>query len=330
MRRFQLLLVAALWVALTRLTLDYGALLLPSRVARGLTHEAFLTLAQVVTTALGLGLSALALHPVRDALGLRTASPRALFAALLAAPAVFVVAMAAGIAVALPTLLAELRQGGAAVSRANVGELGRSLEKASLAMTLLWATVVAPLAEELLFRGAVWSAFQRLFEGAPAARSLDLDPSAPSSASPSAPSSLPPDLLDDGPVIALARRLGAALRSGGLATLASSAVFGAMHLGMAGGSGIVRVVSATCLGLACGTARHLSGGLAAPLVLHIVYNVISVGHARAWFVSETFPLMFAMPTLLALVAALALPGLALFAWLTRRGTTLAASSRPFR
>src|SRR5205085_449203 len=105
-------------------------------------------------------------------------------------------------------------------------------------------------------------------------------------ADPVDPNSLPPQLLDDGALVKAARRLGAGLRSGGFATLASAAVFGAMHLGMAGGSGIVRVVSATCLGLACGTARHLAGSVAAPLLLHALYNLLSVGHSRAWFVSE--------------------------------------------
>ncbi len=320
--RFRFLIVAALWLLFTRVALDHGALLLPTSLARGLTLEAFLTLAQIVTTAVGLGLCALVLRGVRDPLALHAPSARALASASLAATPVFLVAMAAGIAIALPTLLAELRAGGAAVSQKNVGELGRALEKASLGMTLLWATVAAPLAEELLFRGAVWSAFQRLVAPAPAP--VDAAPAS------SAPASLPPELLDDGWVVKAARRIGAGLRSGGLATLASAAVFGAMHLGMAGGSGIVRVVSATCLGLACGMARHLGGSLAAPLALHIVYNLISVGHARGWFLSETFPAKFAIPTLIMLLAALSSVALAVFLALTRRPAPSAERGPPSR
>ena len=318
--RFRFLIVAALWLLLTRVALDHGALLLPTSLARGLTLEAFLTLAQIVTTAVGLGLCALVLRGVRDPLALHAPSARALASASLAATPVFLLAMAAGIAIALPTLLAELRAGGAAVSQKNVGELGRALEKASLGMTLLWATVAAPLAEELLFRGAVWSAFQRLFARPP----VDAAPAS------SAPASLPPELLDDGWVVKAARRIGAGLRSGGLATLASAAVFGAMHLGMAGGSGIVRVVSATCLGLACGMARHLGGSLSAPLALHIVYNLISVGHARGWFLSETFPAKFAIPTLIMLLAALSSVALAVFLALTRRPAPSAERGPPSR
>jgi membrane protease YdiL (CAAX protease family) len=306
MNRLKLLLVAAFWLLLTRLALDRGALLLPASLARGLTLEAFLSLAQLITTAVGVGLCALVLGAVRAPLGLRGGTARSLVAGLLAATPVFLVAMAAGIAVALPTLLAELHAGGAAVSQKNVGELGRSLAKSSLGMTLLWATVAAPLAEEILFRGVVWSAFRALFAAPP-----------PQAVGDAAAQSLPPELIDDGVLVKAARRLGAGLRSGGLATLASAAVFGAMHLGMPGGSGIVRVVSATCLGLACGLARHLGGSLAAPLALHAVYNLVSVGHARGWFLSETFPAKFALPTLVMLLALLSSLALALFLFVTR-------------
>jgi membrane protease YdiL (CAAX protease family) len=291
MKRLRLLFVAAIWLLVTRLALDYGALLLPLGVAHQLTLEAFLTLAQAATTAFGLGLAALVLRAPREELGLRGASARPIGLGALSAPLVFALSLAVGIAVALPTLLAELHRGGAAVSQQNVGELGRALEHAPLWLTLVWAAVAAPVAEELLFRGAIWSAFQRLFA-----------PAAIGEAKAAPPSSLPPELIDDGALVKAARRIGAALRSGGFATLASAAVFGAMHLGMAGGSGIVRVVSATCLGLACGTARHLAGSVAAPLALHVVYNVISIGHSRGWFVTPSFPAMYGMPTLL-LVAA---------------------------
>ncbi|MFO0760582.1 MAG: CPBP family intramembrane glutamic endopeptidase [Byssovorax sp.] len=290
--RFRLSSTAIVWLAATRAALDYGALLLPQSLARVLSHEAFLTLAQLLTTALGLGLAAALLRSPRDALGLRLGSARSLVLSALAAPAVFVFAMAAGIAVALPTLLAELRQGGAAVSRQNVGELGRALESASLGMTLFWAVIVAPFAEELLFRGGVWSAIQSFF----APRAAD--------AAPESAESLPPELLDEGMLIKAFRRVGQGLRGGGISTLVSAAIFGAMHLGMPGGSGIVRVVSATGLGLACGMARHLGGTAAAPLALHVVYNLLSVAHSRGWLVSEMFPKLFALPTLAMLIAAI--------------------------
>lgn len=299
----KLLALASAWVLGTRLALDYGALLLPAAVARRMTLEEFLPLAQTVTLALGLGLAWALLAEPRAALGLRGAAARTVAVACLAAPVVWVLALASGIAIALPTLLAELRRGGEAVGRQNLGELGRAVSRASVVVVVAWTIVVAPISEEVLFRGAVWSALRRL--------------TGPAASEAAEPASLPPELLQDGLAVRAGRALWRGLRDGGLATLGSAAIFAGMHLGVHGGAGIVRVVSAACLGLACGVARHASGGLAAPIALHLVYNLLSIAHSRGWLVTAAFPKVFGVPSLAGVIAGAALVALAVVALVGR-------------
>ncbi len=299
----KLVVLAVAWVVVTRLALDYGALLLPAAVARQLTIEEFLPLAQTVTLVLGIGLAWALLDDPRAELGLRGAKGRAVAAAAVAAPIVWVLAFGVAIAIALPTLLAELRRGGADVARQDLGQFGRAVREGDLALTLAWTTLFAPFTEELLFRGAVWSALRRL--------------TAPGPTAVEAPRSLPAELLSEGIVVRGARALFRSLRDGGFATIGSAAVFGAMHLGVPGGAGLVRVVSATCLGLACGAARHASGGLAAPVALHFGYNLVSIAHARGWLVTASLPKVYGMPAAALILAGGSIVALAIAAVVTR-------------
>jgi hypothetical protein len=77
-----------------------------------------------------------------------------------------------------------------------------------------------------------------------------------------------------------------------------------MHADMKGSVGIVRVVSTTCLGLACGTARWLSGTVIASMLLHFTYNTISLGIGRGWFRSTSDPIVSVVPNPLLVVAVL--------------------------
>ena len=293
---FRALATAIVWLILTRLLLDYGALVLPLAIRSHLDLETYLSLAQIVSTLLGLGLVFALVPDPRGELGLSPPRGRALARAVLLAPAIFVGALSLGFIIALPTLIEDLRRGGAGASRQNLGEFGRELREAPFLVTFAWGVLLAPVAEELLFRGAVWSALRRL----------------------TAPLAPPPliakrdDDLDalplDGPAFGdAARRLRARLADGGLATLGSAAVFGAMHLGVPGGAGIIRVVAATCLGLALGVVRQASGTLAVPLALHVTYNLLAVGHTRGWFTTEALPNRFGVPTMIAIAAVVGLP-----------------------
>jgi hypothetical protein len=90
-----------------------------------------------------------------------------------------------------------------------------------------------------------------------------------------------------------------------------------MHAGTPGGAGIILVVSSSVLGLALGLARQLSGGLAAPVVLHMLHNALALGHARNWFVSELFPKDFGVPRLLTVAGLAGVFAAVLLALLTR-------------
>ncbi len=99
--------------------------------------------------------------------------------------------------------------------------------------------------------------------------------------------------------------------AGLLAAAGAAVVFALLHWDLAGGVGIVRVVSTLCLGLACGAARYATGSVAAPVALHLVHNTVAVGQARRWFAGdgpppfETLPL----PESLFALAALGVAGL---------------------
>jgi hypothetical protein len=82
--------------------------------------------------------------------------------------------------------------------------------------------------------------------------------------------------------------------------------------------GIVRVVSAAGLGLACGVARQATGSTLAAIVLHCVFNVLSLATARRWVVTETFPTRLMVPTLLSLFAVVCLVLLAVIVVVSRR------------
>jgi membrane protease YdiL (CAAX protease family) len=280
----RLILFALGWVAITKIALDEGPFLLPRSFAETLSLQTFLMGAQVTTTVIGLAAAKVALaEPARD-IGLAWPTGPQIALVVLAAPIVFTLACALEMAIALPTLLAEIRRAGAGVSRQDLGELGRVLREAPLWATILWAAVVAPLGEDLLFRGALWSAIQRIT----AAR-------APEEAD-ALPESLPPEFIADAVAVRAARRAVAWLRAGGIATIATAAMFAAMHADVRGGAGIVRLVSAACLGLACGVARHATGTVAAATALHIVYNTLGVAQTRKWLVSDGLPSKLGMPT----------------------------------
>src|SRR5262249_45465164 len=71
-----------------------------------------------------------------------------------------------------------------------------------------------------------------------------------------------------------------------IAAAAAALVFALLHWDLSGGVGIVRVVSALCIGVACGTARALTGSVYAGFALHFTNNAIAIGLGRGWFGAE--------------------------------------------
>lgn len=308
-RRDWLVLVAVvtLWVGAARAMAMFGAPLLPRALAAQLTLQSFFSLVLVVSTALGLALSFVLLRTPREDLGLRRPSGAAVGMATFWAPIVLVLSAYLAFKLALPTLLEELAQGGRRAAQQNTGEFGRALVQSHVVTTVVWATVLTPVAEELMFRGGMWSLVRRV--------TLPLAGTA---------QSLPPELLQDGALGRGVRAIRRYLCEGGLATLVTAAVFAWLHADQEGGAGIIRVVQTACLGLALGCARHASGSLLPPMALHAVFNLLTIAKTRKWVVSPGWPPPFPIATLYWQIAAGCAVALAIWwllrAWGERRST----------
>jgi membrane protease YdiL (CAAX protease family)/uncharacterized protein YndB with AHSA1/START domain len=272
----KLLLVAAAWLGVARLLAEHGARYLPRALARELTLHSFLSLVLVVATALGLGLALLLVARPVDALGVRGTRPAALGAAALAAPLVVTASAWLAFRLALPTLLAEIEKGGRRAVEIHTGAYGRAIVQTHLATTLLWAIVLVPIAEELVFRGALWSAVTRLTH-----------------ADGAAPPSLPPELVREGAAVRALGGIGRLLRAGGIATLVSAAVFAWLHADQKGGAGVVRVVQVAVLGVVLGCARHATGSIWPGVLLHALFNLATVAKMRDWLPREVWPFVMA-------------------------------------
>jgi membrane protease YdiL (CAAX protease family) len=259
----RLLLITLAWLALARALALYGAPYLPRALAAALTLQSWLSIVLVVSTAAGLALAFKLLARPRADLGLERQRPADVAAATLAAPAVVVTSAWLGFQLALPTLLAEIAQGGRDAAQRNTGEFGRAIVQTHVLTTLLWAVVLTPIAEELLFRGALWSAVARPFRGSAAAAAG--------------------------------------------ATVVTGAIFAWLHHDQPGGAGIVRVTQAACLGLALGFVRHATGGIAAGIGLHALFNLMTIAKARRWFESPGWPPPLPIATLYWQIAAATTP-----------------------
>jgi membrane protease YdiL (CAAX protease family) len=246
-------------------------------VLDSLSLPVYSMLCQVLTTLVGLGAVRLAFERPAIAIGARRPSGFYLALAAVLAPAIFVVASAVAIKIAEPYLVAELAREGAGASRRNAGAFGKAVTQAPLAVTLVWGAVLAAIAEELAFRGALFSAVERGVLAFFARGAM--------------------------PDEASARRSRAEWVAGVLAVVVAAATFGAMHADMKGSVGIVRVASTTCLGLACGTARLFAGTVFVPMIVHFTYNAISLGLGRGVFQSDSEPLLSVVPNRLLAVAA---------------------------
>ena len=266
--------IAALWLSTGRVLPDLLWRALPDVVLDALSLPAYSMLCQVATTLVGLGATRLAFTRPGDALGASRPSGWHLALAATLAPAVFVLASFIAIKIAEPYLVEELAREGAGASRRNAGAFGRAVTEAPLLVTLVWGAVLAAIAEELAFRGALFGAIER------GALSLFAESDAASG------------------------RSRAESLSGLLAVVLTAAAFGAMHADMKGSVGIVRVASTSCLGLACGSARLASRTVFVPMLLHFGYNGMSLGLGRGLFRGDSDPLVSVVPNRLLAVAAL--------------------------
>lgn len=282
----KLLALTALWLALGRVLPEVLYRVLPEFALRALSLPSYSMICQILTTGLGLGATQLAFDRPTETLGLVRATAWQPVLALLLAPVVFVLGSIIALEIAEPYLLAELATEGAGASRRNAGAFGQAVTGAPLFVTLVWGAVLAAIAEELAFRGALFRTVERT--------SLAL-------------------LVRDEAANAVYARWIAGL----FAVVVSAAVFGAMHADMKGSVGIVRVAAATFLGLACGSARLATKSVLVPMALHFGYNSISLGLARGVFRGDSDPLLSAVPNRLLALAAIGVL-LALLATVARR------------
>ena len=250
-RLWRLVAVALVWLIAARALAYYGVLLLPRSLASQLTLHSYLSVVLVIVTGAGVVATRWLVDDTQDALGLGLASRAHLPMGALWGPIVLTLSAYLAFRLALPTLMAEIAAGGKRAAESNTGEFGRALLQ-SHPTTTIWAVALTPVAEELLFRGALWSAITR-------ATSRAADPAPASDDRSHDVRSLPAELLDESLVLRVLRNAWRRLRDGGIATLVTAVVFAALHADMPGGAGIVRVVQTACLGLALGTSRQVTG-----------------------------------------------------------------------
>jgi membrane protease YdiL (CAAX protease family) len=288
-RALALLLFAGAWLGGYILLARYGVFLLPKTAAQKLTLTSYLGIVQMLVTGAGL---ACAWRLTRSDNELRqTLLPATFHAAnvgyaLLLAPLVYVLAHSLGMYLAFDTLIAELASQGARAVQQQTGEFGRSAALDSLVVVLPFTVLIAPLGEELLFRGGIYGAVQNL-----GATVRDV----------AAPDSAPDSFVIAGlprKGAPLVQRITNLLASGWGALIVSSLAFGIMHADTPGGMGIVRVTSASVLGVCCGLARLKGASMIPAVTLHAAYNLLSLGTLRGWFTSESWPSKYALPTLL--------------------------------
>jgi membrane protease YdiL (CAAX protease family) len=110
------------------------------------------------------------------------------------------------------------------------------------------------------------------------------------------------------------------IKSATATTVVVAALFGIAHWDTPGGLGIVRLVSALGLGLACGAARQATRTVTASILLHALFNLISIASVRRWIVTETFPTKYSTPTLVTALGALGLLAAAIWHLARRRGS----------
>jgi membrane protease YdiL (CAAX protease family) len=288
----RLAIAVAAWAAAYHSLSTYGVAIFPRALLRELTLEAYLALVQLLTLGVGLGAVFALVRRPEQALPLRTASGRNLLVTAALAPLVFSACTTVAFLVAKPTLIAEILEGGRELAQRNTGRFGKELVESPAILALMWGAVISPVGEESFFRGALWSLVQSVV-----ARFAGTTGPEPSNTLPS--DFIEPSLIERGLAVS-----GRWFARGGLATILVGLLFGFLHRDMPGGLGIVRFVSALGLGFACGLARQSSGSVAPAVLLHVLYNALSLASVRRWVVTETFPVKNGAPTLVTIVGVL--------------------------
>lgn len=276
--------VAIIWLLCERLLATFLGPALPASIAKHFSYASWMISVEILAALIGFGAALVLVKPLPRALGLSAPGAFGLGAALVIAPLVSLVALYVSNKVALPILIEEVRTAGRQATQAKLGAFGAGIREASTLELMLWVVVIAPLSEELMFRGALWGGIQAAIDklrGKSANQSAPDEQASPSSVQ------LP---VSDPAALKAARKLGAMILGGGITTLLVTVIFSLLHSTYEGGLGIQRSIAATVLALVLGVARQWGGNLFAPILLHAGFNLLDVARNKGWLVSESFPL----------------------------------------
>lgn len=279
--------LACAWLAAGVLGARHLAFQLPKSFAAALSEPSYYALVWTLTTLLGVTAVFAVDRRPREALALERPSLSSLGLASLLAPLVLVVSLYVAWRVALPTIVVELATRGKQAVNAAASTANRAARKPNVTTIVVWSVFITPLAEELLFRGALWSALRRLFARDGAA----------------APPSLAPELVVRSRVLDLTRALASFARDGGLPTLLVALLFAWLHVEGEGGVAQLAFVQTALLGLALGLARARSGSLAAPIVMHACFNALTLAQKRGLLRGDVWPAPLPIPSKLWVIAA---------------------------
>lgn len=297
--------VTLLWFLMTKYLVSLGNVVVPDSVKVKISYQSFRLICQVITLGAGLLLAyGLLRSGAWEMLGLKKPKGLHFAGTLLVAPGAFVMSSYLALQIALPTLMEELATRGPGVSRKNAGAMGQMLTQSPLLFVIVSAAVLGALGEEFLFRGALWSAIERLFVMGRQAVTQKRTGQAKEEIEPIAP------------VSPLKRRLIDAL-PGTVATVLCAYVFGQMHADMPGGVGLVRVASTTILGFLCGLGRQFTGSIWSAVALHLLNNLLTIGTSRKWFASSEAPVFEGIPNSLVALSVTGLAALAVLAAVLR-------------
>jgi membrane protease YdiL (CAAX protease family) len=283
---WRLVAVVGIWAGVFHILSAYGFAIFPRALLRELTLEAYLAMIQLITLGVGMGALFAFVGDPVAALPVSVPRSRGLLVTTALAPIVFSACTSVAFLVARPTLIAEILAGGADAAQRNTGRFGRELVESPALFAFVWGAVISPLGEESFFRGALWS------------------------------------LVRDIVARVVKRNVAAEVTT----TVLVGSAFGFLHWDMPGGLGIVRFVSALGLGLACGVARQTTRTVTAAVLLHALFNALSLATVRRWVVTETFPMKYGAPTLISAIGVVGLAGAAILAKTRKRSRTAGDTS----
>ncbi len=188
------------------------------------------------------------------------------------------------LAVAFPAITRDLERHGATV-RTHAAPLVRITTEGPLLATLLSSTIIAAIFEETFFRGLLWTSITRV--------------------------------TDKFRTVTMWHEVLSAI----VPLLSCTLIFALLHADTPGGLGVVRVVSATVLGLVCGLWRLFTKSTVPGILIHAINNLVATGRARGWTGTAVKDQIFGVPAILIVLATFSLMVLGVMFWIAHSRTS---------